>query len=54
MTESQSDYKSFLFGSDVDFDSKQLAVVLKLGIYGAINNPIDITSSVRSILFWNT
>jgi riboflavin kinase len=38
-------HKSFLFGSDVDFDSKQLAVILKLGIYGAINNPIDITSS---------
>lgn len=37
--------KSFLFGSDVDFDSKQLAVVLKLGIYGALSNPIDITSS---------
>ncbi len=45
MTQTESDYKSFLFGSDVDFDSKQLAVVLKLGIYGAINNPIDITSS---------
>ncbi|NHJ86543.1 MAG: CTP-dependent riboflavin kinase [Asgard group archaeon] len=39
------DTKSFFFGSVVDFDSKQLAVVLKLGIYGAINNPIDITSS---------
>ena len=37
--------RSFFFGSDVDFDSKQLAVVLKLGIYGALNNAIDITSS---------
>jgi riboflavin kinase len=45
MAKANNEHKSFLFGSDVDFDSKQLAVVLKLGIYGAINNPIDITSS---------
>ncbi len=45
MPKKESAHKTFLFGSDVDFDSKQLAVVLKLGIYGAINNPIDITSS---------
>ncbi|NHJ40726.1 MAG: CTP-dependent riboflavin kinase [Asgard group archaeon] len=45
MPKKDDGHKSFLFGSDVDFDSKQLAVILKLGIYGAINNPIDITSS---------
>lgn len=45
MPKKEDSHKSFLFGSDVDFDSKQLAVILKLGIYGAINNPIDITSS---------
>ena len=45
MPRGEKTHKTFLFGSDVDFDSKQLAVVLKLGIYGAINNPIDITSS---------
>ncbi|NHJ46611.1 MAG: CTP-dependent riboflavin kinase [Asgard group archaeon] len=45
MPKKEDGHKSFLFGSDVDFDSKQLAVILKLGIYGAINNPIDITSS---------
>ncbi|MHA1243798.1 MAG: DUF120 domain-containing protein [Candidatus Heimdallarchaeota archaeon] len=44
MTKSENSQKNFFFGSDVDFDSKQLAVVLKLGIYGAINNPLDITS----------
>ncbi|MFW9924021.1 MAG: DUF120 domain-containing protein [Candidatus Thorarchaeota archaeon] len=45
MPKSSKGTKAFFFGSDVDFDSKQLAVVLKLGIYGALNNPIDITSS---------
>ncbi|MCF2142321.1 MAG: DUF120 domain-containing protein [Candidatus Heimdallarchaeota archaeon] len=44
MPKGERSHKTFLFGSDVDFDSKQLAVVLKLGVYGAINNPIDITS----------
>lgn len=45
MPRGKKSHKTFLFGSSVDFDSKQLAVVLKLGVYGAINNPIDITSS---------
>ncbi|MEA2071078.1 MAG: DUF120 domain-containing protein, partial [Asgard group archaeon] len=36
--------KDFFFGSNVKFDSKQLAVILKLGFYDAINHPIDITS----------
>ncbi|MHA1154544.1 MAG: DUF120 domain-containing protein [Candidatus Heimdallarchaeota archaeon] len=45
MAKTSREKKSFFFGSSVDFDSKQLAVVLKLGIYGALSNPIDITSS---------
>ncbi|TFG01330.1 MAG: hypothetical protein EU542_07110, partial [Promethearchaeota archaeon] len=36
--------KDLFFGSNMQFDSKQLAVVLKLGIFGALNNPVDITS----------
>ncbi|HUU78874.1 MAG TPA: DUF120 domain-containing protein [candidate division Zixibacteria bacterium] len=45
MANNRNAKRNFFFGSDVDFDSKQLAVVLKLGIYGALSNPIDITSS---------
>ncbi|MBD3192911.1 MAG: DUF120 domain-containing protein [Candidatus Heimdallarchaeota archaeon] len=36
--------KDLIFGSSLKFNSKQLAVILKLGLYGAIHHPIDITS----------
>jgi riboflavin kinase len=45
MVQAKNHKKDFFFASSVKFDSKQLAVVLKLGLYGAINSPLDITSS---------